>query len=134
MDFLSSVEEEDVGFQMAPMVDVVLQLLIFFMCVTTFYKMEPQLLIRLPKASAAAMSTAASEIIISVTEEGNVIVDGRTIGMNELRNVLSLAKERKQAISIRGDEKSRHGRIIAILDACADIGIADVTFRTVPAR
>lgn len=134
MDFLRSVDEEDVGFQMAPMVDIVLQLLIFFMCVTTFYKMEPQLSIRLPKATAATVATVAAEIIISVTEEGNVIVDGQTIDMNELKEFLAVAKERGQAVAIRGDEKARHGKIIEILDACASIGVVNVTFRTVAAR
>lgn len=132
MEFERAFEEEEIGFQMAPMIDVVFLLLIFFMCVTTFYRLETEITISLPKAEAAEKAVKLpGELIINVTEEGKIVVNQKIVEMEQLKNLLGEAKRNKSSVTIRGDEDARHGRVMDILDVCAEAGVNDVSFRTV---
>ena len=67
MNFGSKFPVESSGFQMAPMIDVIFLLLLFFMSASVFTQIESEMEITIPEASEAApMDRAPSEIIINV--------------------------------------------------------------------
>jgi biopolymer transport protein ExbD len=121
------------GIQLAPLVDVLLLLLIFFLLTWNAARNENELDVKVPKASAAKdKSTPVGDVVVNVKADGNVVVNRRTLTSAELtdllRNLVQLNSE--QAVIIRGDESGAYKNIIGVLNICTDAGITNVAFAT----
>src|SRR5437868_9374698 len=95
------------GIPLAPVVDVLLLLLIFFLLTWNAARNENELDVKIPKATAAKEKSAPiGDVIVNVKADGNVVVNRRTLNTDELsqllRNLVQLNTE--QAVVIRGDE------------------------------
>lgn len=121
------------GIQLAPLVDVLLLLLIFFLMTWNAARNENELDVKIPKASAAKEKVAPiGDVVVNVKADGNVIVNRRTLAAPELsellRNLAQLNPE--QAVVIRGDEAGAYKSIINVLNICTEAGITNVAFAT----
>ena len=121
------------GIQLAPLVDVLLLLLIFFLLTWNAARNENELDVKVPKASAAKEKSApVGDVVVNVKADGNVIVNRRTLSSAELtdllKNLVQLNSE--QAVIIRGDEAGAYKNIIGVLNICTDAGITNVAFAT----
>ncbi|MGE0376783.1 MAG: ExbD/TolR family protein [Planctomycetaceae bacterium] len=118
---LKTDQPEEPGINLTPMIDIVLLLVIFFMVGTQFTEAERQYEIDLPAVSVAQPLTALpDEIVINVTKEGAVMVKGRSVSVDELRQALRAARARyaDQAVIIRGDGAVVYQRIMDVLNLC----------------
>ncbi|HYY14183.1 MAG TPA: biopolymer transporter ExbD [Chthoniobacterales bacterium] len=121
------------GIQLAPLVDVLLLLLIFFLLTWNAARNENELDVKVPKASAAKEKSAPiGDVIVNVKADGNVVVNRRSLSSAELADLLrSLAKlNAEQAVVIRGDEAGAYKSIINVLNICTEAGITNVAFAT----
>ena len=121
------------GIQLAPLVDVLLLLLIFFLLTWNAARNENELDVKVPKASAAKGKTAPiGDVVVNVKADGNVVVNRRTLTSAELTDLLkSLVQlNSEQAVIIRGDEAGAYKNIIGVLNICTDAGITNVAFAT----
>jgi len=121
------------GIQLAPLVDVLLLLLIFFLMTWNAARNENELDVKVPKASSAKERPAPiGDVVVNVKADGNVIVNRRTLGAVELSELLkSLVQlNPEQAVVIRGDETGAYKNIIGILNLCTEAGITNVAFAT----
>jgi biopolymer transport protein ExbD len=121
------------GIQLAPLVDVLLLLLIFFLLTWNAARNENELDVKVPKASAAKEKSApVGDVVVNVKADGNVVVNRRTLTSAELTDLLkSLAQlNSEQAVIIRGDEAGAYKNIISVLNICTDAGITNVAFAT----
>ena len=113
------------GIQLAPLVDVLLLLLIFFLLTWNAARTENELDVKVPKASAAREKSAPIGDVV-------VVVNRRTLNGSELtellRNLVQLNPE--QAVVIRGDEAGAYKNIIGVLNICTEAGITNVAFAT----
>lgn len=121
------------GIQLAPLVDVLLLLLIFFLMTWNAARNENELDVKVPKASAAKEKNAPiGDVVVNVKTDGNVVVNRRTLSAAELgellKNLVQLNSE--QAVVIRGDEAGAYKNIITVLNICTDAGITNVAFAT----
>jgi biopolymer transport protein ExbD len=121
------------GIQLAPLVDVLLLLLIFFLLTWNAARNENELDVKVPKASAAKEKSApVGDVVVNVKADGNVMVNRRTLTSAELtdllKNLVQLNSE--QAVIIRGDETGAYKNIIGVLNICTDAGITNVAFAT----
>jgi biopolymer transport protein ExbD len=121
------------GIQLAPLVDVLLLLLIFFLLTWNAARNENELDVKVPKASAAKDKPAPiGDVVVNVKADGNVVVNRRTLSSAELsdllKNLVQLNSE--QAVIIRGDESGTYKNIIGVLNTCTDAGITNVAFAT----
>ena len=123
-------EDGDLGFQIAPMVDVVFVLLLFFMASAGAQVVEKELGINLPSGSTAAGPTAITPIIIEITPEGQVSANNQLLGAAGDKNLTQLREylvttlgggfgEGKDPVIIRPSPETRQERIIDVLNACA---------------
>jgi len=129
------VEEESPRIELTPIIDMVFLLLIFFLVATTFQQTERELSIALPDSEAAGPITMQlREIVINVTNEGAIIVGGRTVGIEDLRAIVSQAVEAnaEQKVSIRGDRDVPYGTVARVLDVCKAAGVDEPFLDTVP--
>src|SRR5947209_10403470 len=121
------------GIQLAPLVDVLLLLLIFFLLTWNAARNENELDVKVPKASAAKEKSApVGDVVVNVKADGNVVVNRRTLSSAELtdllKNLIQLNSE--QAVIIRGDESGAYKNIMAVLNICTEAGITNVAFAT----
>lgn len=124
---------EDAEFSMAPMIDVVFQLLIFFMVSTTYATREKELGVELPTArSGEEAGGSAEELLINVFRDGRVTLDGRAVDERELARRLDDAARRNRGsqVTIRGDRLTSHERIVAVMDACGVAGLSNLSLGT----
>ena len=121
------------GIQLAPLVDVLLLLLIFFLMTWNAARSENELDVKVPKASAAKEKTAPiGDVVVNVKADGNVVVNRRILSPAELgellKNLVQLNPE--QAVVIRGDESGAYKNVINVLNVCTTAGITNVAFAT----
>ena len=121
------------GIQLAPLVDVLLLLLIFFLLTWNAARNENELDVKVPKASSAKEKSApVGDVVVNVKADGNVVVNRRTLTGAELTELLkSLVQlNSEQAVIIRGDEAGAYKNIIGVLNICTEAGITNVAFAT----
>ncbi len=112
----------------APLIDVVFLLLIFFMLTSSFI-FQPGIKVNLPRAIT---SEALSEknIIITITAENLIYMDGKLVTINELSSRLKNIADFRKSILIKADEKALLGRVVKIWDICRQEGISKVNIAT----
>jgi len=121
------------GIQLAPLVDVLLLLLIFFLLTWNAARNENELDVKVPKATAAKEHVAPiGDVVVNVKADGSVVVNRRTLTTAELADLLkSLVKlNSEQAVVIRGDETGAYKNVIGVLNTCTEAGITNVAFAT----
>ena len=129
MRFFKGASEEP-GFQMAPMIDCVFLLLIFFMSVSTFHQLESVEGINLPVADQSRTAEGGGpKLSINIKGDGAIIMNQNIYEPEQLAKILS-ETEIKQTIVIRADKTVPHGRVADVLSACAAAGIWDISFAT----
>jgi biopolymer transport protein ExbD len=121
------------GIQLAPLVDVLLLLLIFFLLTWNAARNENELDVKVPKASAAKEHSAPiGDVVVNVKADGNVVVNRRTLSAPDLTELLKglVQLNAEQAVVIRGDEAGAYKNIVNVLNICTEAGITNVAFAT----
>jgi biopolymer transport protein ExbD len=116
-----------------PLVDVVLQLVIFFVVTTTFISVETGARVNLPSANFSKIEEAKT-ITITITENNLLYVDGGLTDWNELPKVLvaSLRKDPQAAVVIEADKKVLHGNVVKVMDIARRAGAERMAIATQP--
>lgn len=116
-----------VEINMAPLIDMIFILLIFFIVTTSFVK-ESGVDVQRPKA-ASAVTQQKTNVIIAVTKEGQVFMDGRSVDIRSVRGLMErfLAETPEGSVVIAADENSRTGEVIRVLDACRLAGVQQIS-------
>ena len=120
-------------FNITPMIDVVFQLIIFFLVTNHLVKQEEQLQLPLPVAASGSepVEEDIPRLTINVLEDGTLMLAGRTLTPDDLRNRLR-EKVREIGTSlqvrIRSDRSAPYRFVEPILLACAGAGVWDVSF------
>jgi biopolymer transport protein ExbD len=133
MNLRGRVQLQHPGIQLAPLVDVLLLLLIFFLMTWNAARNENELDVKVPKASAAKEKTAPiGDVIVNVKSDGNVVVNRRTLSSAELMELLKglVQLNADQAVVIRGDETGAYKNVVGVLNICSEAGVTNVAFAT----
>jgi biopolymer transport protein ExbD len=133
MNLRSRAMPQHPGIQLAPLVDVLLLLLIFFLMTWNAARNENELDVKVPKASAAKEKMAPiGDVIVNVKADGNVVVNRRTLSGPELTELLKglVQLSADQAVVIRGDEAGAYKNIVNVLNICSEAGVTNVAFAT----
>jgi biopolymer transport protein ExbD len=119
--------------QMAPLIDIVFLLLVFFMSASIFYQLETEINITVPTAETDSDARRApGEIIINIRKDGNIVVNQRQLGRNELKEMLERISSlyKGQPVIIRADRETFHENVVGVLDLCAGADIWNISFAT----
>lgn len=120
---------------LTPMIDVVFQLLIFFM-VTAVFAITPGLDIKLPE-SEEAQAPEKENLFIVVDQDGNMKLNHKSVTFATLKEELQAKRQlldNTTMIIIQGDERSTHGQIVQIMDIARQVGVIDQVIATEPQR
>jgi biopolymer transport protein ExbD len=133
MIFRAHVYPERIIFQIAPMVDILLFLLVFFILTWNFSRNEAELDVKVPAAKEGKEARRpAGEVILNVKKDGGIVMNRRPMSSEELLETLSrIAKlYPDQAVILRGDENVNYRFVVDVLDICRAANIWNVAFAT----
>ena len=112
----------------APLIDIVFQLLIFFMLTSSFV-MQPGIKVNLPKAVTSEV-VKLENLEILVTSENVVYLNGRVVNTQELKAILKISGKKAQTILIKADKHASLGRVVEIWDLARDLGVTQINIAT----
>lgn len=112
----------------APLIDTVFLLLIFFMLTSSFV-VQPGIKINLPSAVTSEV-VKPETIVIIVSSENVTYLNGRVTNFDEIKAIFKLAAKRQQSVLIKADRRSSVGRVVEIFDLARDLGISQVSIAT----
>lgn len=136
-------------FQVAPMIDVLLVLMIFFMSITSAQVLRVDQAIALPVAEhGIKKDSMRAEAIVNVRwdadkEEAVYIYGDKTFeDLDKLTRALAEARKGSEKagarkdnpefrIVIRGDREAEVGAVTRVMNAAAEAGIGDISFSTI---
>lgn len=118
---------------MTPMLDVVFQLIIFFLVSTTFAVL-PGLKLKLPE-STTAESTSNLGITISADKNNGIWFNDKPVSMKQLESELisfdtKKIKRKDFPITIEADEDVTNGTIVKLFDVVRKSGFSIISLRT----
>jgi biopolymer transport protein ExbD len=135
-------EEGEFGLQIAPMLDVMFVLLLFFMVAAgSNAAKEGELGIQIPGQGKPSTSdvTAPQPFIIGITQEGNILLnnspmadpsDNKLEGLrNRLKDTITAMGPDSVPVIVAPDPQAQHTRVIQVLDACSYANVKKLTFR-----
>ena len=140
MRLLDDMMNKKAELQIAPLIDVVFLLLIYFMVTASLIKKEADLGFMLPaKVDVPESLDIPIEVLIEVSEDGNILIEGMIFGEDEnnLDDLIGQLLSLKEAADTSGSElivnilpedKALHGRIIDVMDACAAADVKNMSF------
>jgi biopolymer transport protein ExbD len=122
--------EVETTIDMAPLIDIVFILLIFFMVTTTFVK-DMKLELERPKANSA-MAASSKAIRLFIDRNGDTYMDGEPVRLwliqSKLRDALSTASNK--IVLVVTDEGVPAGRLVEVVDQARLAGAESVGVAT----
>jgi biopolymer transport protein ExbD len=128
-----SRQPEPANMQLAPMIDIVFLLLIFFIVTWQFTKSETELSVSVPTAQEGAdPQRQIGEIQINILADQTIRIDGSTLDLEQWLEKLAKIAEKyeNQPVRIRGDGGVAYQRIVEVIDTCQKAGIWNISFAT----
>ena len=119
---------------MTPIIDVVFQLLLFFLVATRFAAEDRELDVMLPAASEAKPLIAQPrEMFVNIDHQGRYFVQGKIVSGDEVEHILRQAaadNPANQSVVIRADRRVQLDSAVFVMNACNKAGIFDYTLTT----
>ena len=132
MNKTKSTDASFAGIDLAPMLDFVLNLLIFFIIITSFVK-EAGVTVFKPPA-VTAVNKPSGNLLIAIRENGDIWMDRRRIELRDVRTLMErLHIERPEdTVVIIADKASTAGVVAKVMDEVRLAGITDVSIAANP--
>lgn len=131
---------EPVDINLAPLIDVVFILLLFFVVTTTFTR-ETLLKIDLPEAVSGAQPEDQYSIPLEILvgQDGSYAVNGKTLASSDLNALMAAlievsAGDKELPVTLSADGKAPHQAVVTAMDAASKLGFIHMRITTVEAQ
>jgi biopolymer transport protein ExbD len=140
VDITKTVEDVKLELQIAPLIDVVFLLLIYFIMTAALIKKEGDISFMLPSTQPAPPSAEIPlEVLIEITAEGAVVLEGMRFSkddnkltdlVTQLRGLKDIAESQRSPfyVNILPNSDTEHQRVIDVMDACAAAKVKNLSF------
>jgi biopolymer transport protein ExbD len=119
---------------MMPLIDILFQIVIFFLIAAQIQVQERSLPIVLPQASAAMpLVSKPKEFFVQVDREGRCYAGGQYVDLPTLEKGLNQAATDNPlhtSVVIRADKKCEWEHVVAVMNICNKVGIGDYRVTT----
>jgi biopolymer transport protein ExbD len=124
MEFVRA-KKTKLGLDMAPLIDIVFQILIFFMLTSSF--LSPSLRLDLPKAISAD-SKGREAIVVSVTTGGSIFINTDEVTFDNFKSELTarISAQPSKAIHVKGDKEMPYKYFVRIMDEARQAGARQI--------
>jgi biopolymer transport protein ExbD len=124
-------EEPDARPDVTNMVDIALNLIIYF-AVTASFAIAGSFMVKLPQANATQVVDKSQRVSVEIQLSGQMAVDGRPVNLSELKAVLveTARKNPKTLVVISADRAVSHGQVVSVMDLAEEAGLARLAIAT----
>ncbi len=119
--------------QLAPMIDIVFLLLIFFLVTWQFSRSEQDSKVKVPTSTEGKEENRTyREIVVNIRQGGEVVVNGEVLSSDELLRKLQaiVVVDENQPVRLRGDGEITYQTLMGVIDICQKAGIWNISFAT----
>jgi biopolymer transport protein ExbD len=127
MRFIKAPEEEP-NISIAPLIDIVFLLLIFFM-VTSHFDIASGVQISLPEVAQRLMNEEKNtRVTLVVDKSSETYLEGQKIDMNDLQDKLSRFVQEREILHLvlQADKDVSHGKVVEIMDIAKSAGVQSI--------
>jgi len=120
-------EQEEIGLSIAPLIDIVFLLLIFFM-VTSHFDVASGVRIRLPKVAKKIYNEETNKMTLVIDKSGQAYIRGKKIDMKTLKKKMQdFANEKGRVhLILHADKDVKHGKVVQIMDIAKMAGVHSI--------
>lgn len=129
MNFRRRIQPQVMGFQIAPMVDVLLVLLCFFILTWNFARKEMELEVKVPTADHGKEPVLnVNQTVLNLKADGSMVMNAKPITYEDLGERMRILAEINPdyAIILRGDENVPFKYVARVIGVCNGAGIGNV--------
>ena len=121
------INEEEIRLGIAPLIDIIFLLLIFFM-VTSHFDVASGVRIRLPKMAKKIFNQEEDKITLVINKSGGIYLKGKRVEMKILRKRLkNLVKDKDLVhLILQADKDVKHGRVVQVMDLAKSAGVHSI--------
>ena len=135
MNLRRRITQDPIQLQLAPMIDVILFLLCFFLLTWNLARYEQDLEVKVPVArNGTPPKELPGEIIINLRSNGTVELERTTLSLAQLQEKLSaigsVDPDHEQAVVLRGSEDVEYKYVVKVLDICRAAKLTNIAFAT----
>ena len=125
---------EEISVNLTPLIDVVFLLLIFFMVSTTFKK-ETHINLKLPEAEGEQVAAENNQIEIVISAKGEYAINERALINNEFKTLRAAIKKMGKGdtelpVIISADGNAPHQAVVNAMDAAGQLGYSRLSITT----
>jgi biopolymer transport protein ExbD len=119
-------EEISLGVSIAPLIDIVFLLLIFFM-LTSHIEIIPGIDITLPDITEKQSDASTERMVVALNREGSYYLNKERIELKELfRRFKETAHPAKTSLILQADRDVTHGQVVKVMDLAKKAGISSI--------
>src|SRR3954447_9595880 len=124
---MEHLDHDGAGIDLAPMLDFVMNLLIFFIITAVFVK-EIGITVSRPNAANAEKKEAGS-IVVLIRPDGEIVIDNRAVDIRSVRaNIERLHAQRPDdAVVVAADRGAHTGILVNVIDQVLQGGVQNVS-------
>jgi biopolymer transport protein ExbD len=126
---LKTTVDDPPAINMIPMIDIMFNLIIFFLVGTEFASLERNIALRVPEVvDKGALTQAPERRVVNVYRDGTVTLDESSVTLAELTDRLASARTQYSdlGVLVRGDGKGQFQGVAEVLNACKQAGIQEL--------
>jgi biopolymer transport protein ExbD len=112
------------GIDMTPLIDIMFQLLLFFILSTTF-RNAPSFEVNLPESSSEQFNQRDNSMTITLTENEEIVIENNTVKKDDVLKILSnsVINNPSMVLVIEADKYVQHGKVVELMDLAQEAGI-----------
>jgi biopolymer transport protein ExbD len=126
---LKTTVDDPPAINMIPMIDIMFNLIIFFLVGTEFASLERNIALRVPEVvDKGALTQAPERRVVNVYRDGGVTLDESPVTLGELTDRLAAARTQYSdlGVLVRGDGQGQFQHVAEVLNACKQAGIQEL--------
>jgi biopolymer transport protein ExbD len=134
---LKTTVDDPPAINMIPMIDIMFNLIIFFLVGTEFASLERNIALKVPEVvDKGALTQAPEHRVVNVYRDGSVTLDESSVTLGELTERLAAARTQYSdlGVLVRGDGQGQFQGVAKVLNACKQAGIQElaISVRLIP--
>ena len=137
MNLRRRINQEPIQLQLAPMIDVIMFLLCFFLLTWNLSRYEQDIAVKVPTArNGEAPKNLPGEIIINVLKDGTIELERHPITIADLTTKLTQISQvyPDQPVILRGAEEVPYKFVVKVLDTCRAAKLTNIFFSVNPEK
>jgi biopolymer transport protein ExbD len=137
MNLRRRITQEPIQLQLAPMIDVIMFLLCFFLLTWNLSRYEQDIAVKVPTArNGEAPKNLPGEIILNLRRDGSVELERSTVSIPELQAKLAQISQvyPDQPVILRGAEEVPYKFVVKVLDTCRAAKLTNIFFSVNPEK